>query len=69
MLVEFQSYPDGEPVTVDTKLVATVRPARSESEVAIIRLSDGRDVVVRATKAEVMAKLEMSNTIRNAKRG
>ena len=68
MLVTFQSHPDGNPVEVDTKRVATVRPARDVTGVAIIRLADGRDIFVKATKAEVMEKLEMSNTIRTARK-
>jgi hypothetical protein len=69
VFIEFETHPDGVPVTVNTRQVTTVGPDPSGPARTLIRFSDGRAVVVRGTKAEVMAKLEMSDTIRNPKKG
>ena len=69
MLVEFQTHPDGAPVTVNTRQVTTVRPDAADPGLTHIRFSDGQEVVVVGAKDEVLAKLDSSNTIRNPKRG
>ena len=60
MLVEFRRQPDGEIVEIETSHVEAVVPARGEMAFTLIRLSGGRDVVVRGSKDDVAAKLDVT---------
>ena len=64
MFVEFETHPDGTPVTINTRQVTTVGPAPNDPAMTLIRFSDGKEVVVRATKEAVMAKLDRSGEMR-----
>jgi hypothetical protein len=64
VFVEFQTHPDGVPVTVNTRQVTTVGPDPVSPERTLIRFSDGREVVVLGTKEEVVAKLGQSGEMR-----
>ena len=48
------------PVTVNTRQVTTVGPDPKNPSLTLIRFSDGREVVVRGTKDEVVARLDRS---------
>lgn len=60
MLVEFWSHPDGAVVAIETNEVRTVIAARGDMALTLIRLSGGEDVVVRGSKDEVAARLNMT---------
>ena len=69
MFVEFETHPDGKPVTVNTRQVTTVGPAAGGPGLTLIRFSDGRAVVVRGTKDEVVARLDRSGEFRAMRGG
>jgi hypothetical protein len=64
MLIEFETYPDGTPVTINTRQVSTVIPAPENPELTVVRFSGGDEVVVRGAKEEVAARLGQSGEMR-----
>ena len=61
MFIDFEIYPDGIPVTINTRQVTTVGPCPTNPEVTVIRFSDGREVLVKGAKVVVMAKPDQSS--------
>jgi hypothetical protein len=64
MLIEFETYPDGTPVTINTRQVSTVIPAPENPELTVVRFSGGSEVVVRGATVEVAARLGQSGEMR-----
>ena len=60
MLIEFQAHPGGGVVAIDAAEVVSVVPARGGMPLTLLRLSGGRDVVVRGCKDEVAARLDLT---------
>jgi hypothetical protein len=67
VLIEFETHPRGDRVAVESRQVVAVLRARGGLPFTLIRLSGGRDVVVRGTKAEVMERLELTEDIRGSR--